>query len=208
MISNIDKNKVILIVVANLLITFANVFFILPHQIFTGGLTGVSMLLNSWINIGIPNWLNIVTIIVIVLSYFFLSRKVAIQTTLSGVIFMLLFSYFSKYEVALVNSKLISTILAGLLFGIGMTICLKVESSSVSVDTVALILSEIFTLVSFKILLSIVSFILVFLGFLIFGSISVVYGIIYTLIYNKLYSILSKEGDVNVQKFSKTSSRA
>lgn len=105
MISNIDKNKVILIVFANLLITFANVFFILPHQIFTGGLTGVSMLLNSWINIGIPNWLNIVTIIVIVLSYFFLSRKVAIQTTLSGVIFMLLFSYFSKYEVALVNSK-------------------------------------------------------------------------------------------------------
>ena len=198
--------RLFLVVIANILIAAANVFFIIPHEIFGGGLSGIAMILNKFINIGIGNWINVISVILIVLSFRILNRKIAIQTMISGVLFMLIFLLMMPYKMKVLDSTILSSIGAGILFGCGVSLCLKAESSSVSIDTLALLIHEKMPSYNFKRIMRSVSFALVILGLLFMGIKSVLLGILYTVVYNFIYTIFFRNGEnkIDTNRFETT----
>lgn len=182
--------------IANFLIAIANVYFIIPYGIFSGGLTGMAMLFQPIIPFSLVLWVNIISLILVILTYIYLEKEIFIQTLLSAIIYAIFLNFIKPigfFSTPSLN-PILASVIAGIFFGIGVTICLKVGSSSVSVDTIALIIVSRFPKYDLKKVLRFVSIFLILLGFLVKGAISVFLGLVYTIVYNVVFDKLIERG--------------
>ena len=102
--------------------------FMAPHNIAAGGLTGLAIILESWINIDRAIIVYIGNALVIICTFIFLGKEVGINTIIGAGLLPVFIHFMPRID--LVNDRMLSMIFGSILFGIGVSILYKNNASS------------------------------------------------------------------------------
>jgi len=132
-------------IVGVLLVAIAFNLFLLPANIVSGGVSGVSIVITSFVNIDPATFILVVSVFLLLLSFILLGK----EKTINSIIGSLLFPVFIKLTEnigTLINlntdNMLVTAIFGGVLFGAGAGLTLKAGFTSGGTDIVNQILSK------------------------------------------------------------------
>ncbi|MBU5293632.1 YitT family protein [Anaerosalibacter bizertensis] len=133
--------KVIKILLGSLIYSIAVNGFISPHHLLSGGVTGISLILQYISNIPSGYWVLIINIPIFIIGYKFVDRDFIILSfigTISMSLLLILTKDIASY--LKVDDIVISTIFGGVLTGIGAGIIFKAGASQGGTDIIAIII--------------------------------------------------------------------
>ena len=136
-----------LILIGNFMVACAVTLFVLPNNILTGGVAGVSVALQPIIHINSVWMINILTIGLFLLGVVLLGRKFALQTIVSAIASPLMSTLLSMIvstigQESFKMNELLASIYAGVFMGIGLGIVFRANASTGGMDIPALILTK------------------------------------------------------------------
>lgn len=137
--------KVLKIILGNLLYSAAVAFFIIPNGLITGGTTGIGLFLNEIFGVNITVFVAAFNVVMFGLGYFILGKKFALSTLLSTIfypIFLALSQYLYIITGPLTQNKMLSTIYAGVLIGVGIGMVIQSGASTGGMDIPPLIFNK------------------------------------------------------------------
>lgn len=123
-----------------LLVTGAYSFLVIPAGIVNGGVTSLGMSLARLLSLPASPVITVLTILLILCSYFFLSRSYFRGGLIFSVIYLILFNLFSALDWHCPLPLWCCTLLGGLLLGVGNTVCMLSRSTTLGADTIALMI--------------------------------------------------------------------
>ncbi|WP_299337099.1 YitT family protein [uncultured Psychroserpens sp.] len=97
--------------------------FLLPNGFMDGGVTGIALLVNSFVNINISYLLIAFSIPFLILGYFTVSKRIIIKSVIS-ILGLALFIHFENFE-TITNDKFLISIFGGLFLGAGIGIAIR-----------------------------------------------------------------------------------
>lgn len=118
--------------------------FMAPHDIAAGGLTGLAIILESWIGVDRAIIVYIGNGIVIVLAFVFLGKEVGINTIIGAG--MLPFAIDLVPRIDLVYDRMLAMVVGSVIFGIAVSIMYKNNASSGGTAVPPLIFKKYFGL--------------------------------------------------------------
>ncbi len=143
--SSLKLNEVIILMVGCLFMAVSINMFLNPHNIAPGGLTGVSIIINTLT--GLPIWLiNVLFDIPLFLFAFrILGRKDATKTLL-GILFLTLSLKLTENlgNIQITNDVLLSSISGGIVLGIALGLIFRINGSTGGTDLIGLLANKAF----------------------------------------------------------------
>lgn len=144
------KNRLhdfIMILLGNFVVACSVSFFILPNNILTGGVAGVSVALKPIIPLDSVLMIDILTVGLFVVGALFLGKRFAMKSIISTVfypLFVTLLSYIVSFfpKDTFIMPAYVATIYAGVITGIGLGLVFRVNASTGGMDIVALVLHK------------------------------------------------------------------
>lgn len=139
--------KILMILLGNLLYSFAIAFFILPSGLITGGTTGIALFVNYLTGLEISVFVLIFNIVMFIIGFIILGKTFALSTVLSSIAypFMLSFAqWLNSLTGDLTHDLILCTIFGGLLIGIGIGIVIRAGASTGGMDIPPLVLNKKF----------------------------------------------------------------
>lgn len=133
--------KVINILIGSLLYSIAINAFIIPHRLLSGGVAGISLILQYVSSIPSGYWVFIINIPVFIIGYKLVNREFVILSFI-GMISMSIFLVLTRDIVSVLKIEdiFISTLAGAVISGIGMGMIFKQGASQGGTDIVAIIL--------------------------------------------------------------------
>ena len=170
-----------------LLLSFAITSILKPNGLMTGGITGISILLEKLIRINYSYIYYFLSVMVLLSAWLFLGRKDAYRILLLTVAFPTMLVLMEKFPFPLVeNDTFLATVYYGIIAGVGCGLIMKRGFSAGGTDTIAKIIQK--KLLPFvnigQILLCIDTLIVLMSGFL-FNRNVALYAIITQIIFMK-----------------------
>jgi len=132
--------KLLWIVFAIGLLAVAVNMFMGPHNIAAGGLTGLAIILESWINVDRAIIVYIGNGIVIVCTFIFLGKEVGINTMIGAGLLPVAINIVPRID--LVEDRMLAMIVGSIIFGIAVSIMYKNKASSGGTAVPPLILKK------------------------------------------------------------------
>lgn len=181
-----DFNKLILdclfVALGSILIAFAITSILKPNGLITGGITGISIILEKLININYTYIYYVLSILVLLSAWLSMGKREGIKIITLSIIFPFVLIVFEKFNFSFIkNDMMLASVYFGLICGIGSGLVLKRGFSMGGTDTVAKLLHhKVFTFVS-------VSEILLCIDGAIIASSAIVYNL-----NTALYAIISQ----------------
>ena len=112
-----------------------------PHGFLSGGVMGVSLLVNYWTGTLTPLvWYSLLCVPVYALGWFCVGKRFLLYTAY-GTLCTTLFSFFITFEIPITN-EVYATVVGGVLHGAACGIMLRTLGSSGGTDVVAVLLKE------------------------------------------------------------------
>ena len=177
--------KIIMILLGNLLYSFAIAFFILPSGLITGGTTGIALFVNYLTGLDISLFVLIFNIIMFIAGLIILGKTFALSTVLSSIAypFMLSFAqWLNRLTGDLTHDLILCTIFGGLLIGIGIGIVIRAGASTGGMDIPPLVLNKKFG-INVSVSLYAFDFTILILQMFFSGREQILYGILLVCIY-------------------------
>lgn len=140
-----EKIKMLgLILLGNLLLAISVSAFILPSNFIAGGATGLAIILHHYTMLSVSICVMIINAIFFCIGYVFLGKKFALSTIVSTVIYPFLLDICSSITIlqAINDDVFLSSVLAGLLMGVGIGLVIKAGASTGGLDIPLLILNK------------------------------------------------------------------
>lgn len=140
-----EKIKMFLfILIGNAILALGVSAFLLPNGFIAGGATGVAIILNHYFSLEISVCVMIVNVVMFVLGFIFLGKKFALTTILSSITYPLILGVFTKvtFLQTLSNDPFLSSVMAGVLTGVGIGLVIKAGASTGGMDIPLLILNK------------------------------------------------------------------
>ncbi len=147
-----EKNKIkreilsyIFIILGSLLYALSTVLFIFPKSLLLGGTSGISVILNSFVDFSPGMILTIINTLLLVLAFVILGREIAVKTLVGSVATTLSVAIVEKLivlEKPLINNPYISAVIGAAIIAIASGIMFYCNSSSGGTDIVALIVRK------------------------------------------------------------------
>lgn len=177
-----NKTRILKILFGNILITATYAFLTVPNHIVNGGVTSFSMIFSEMVNINISIVVNTITILLLILCGLFLGRSFFNGSIFSCVCYLGFFTFFSSLDISFVTNPIILVLIAGTTIGIGYYFCISAESTAIGFDVIALILNKYNPKINISIAMGTINICVLMLGFFNYGIISVILGIILTVV--------------------------
>lgn len=177
--------KIIMILLGNLLYSFAIAFFILPSGLITGGTTGIALFVNYLTGLDISLFVLIFNIVMFIAGLIILGKTFALSTVLSSIAypFMLSFAqWLNRLTGDLTHDLILCTIFGGLLIGIGIGIVIRAGASTGGMDIPPLVLNKKFG-INVTVSLYAFDFTILILQMFFSGREQILYGILLVCIY-------------------------
>lgn len=177
--------KIIMILLGNLLYSFAIAFFILPSGLITGGTTGIALFVNYLTGLDISLFVLIFNIVMFIAGLIILGKTFALSTILSSIAypFMLSFAqWLNRLTGDLTHDLILCTIFGGLLIGIGIGIVIRAGASTGGMDIPPLVLNKKFG-INVSVSLYAFDFTILILQMFFSGREQILYGILLVCIY-------------------------
>jgi uncharacterized membrane-anchored protein YitT (DUF2179 family) len=177
--------KIIMILLGNLLYSFAIAFFILPSGLITGGTTGIALFVNYLTGLDISLFVLIFNLVMFIAGLIILGKTFALSTVLSSIAypFMLSFAqWLNRLTGDLTHDLILCTIFGGLLIGIGIGIVIRAGASTGGMDIPPLVLNKKFG-INVSVSLYAFDFTILILQMFFSGREQILYGILLVCIY-------------------------
>lgn len=139
--------KVLKLILGCLLISLSYNIFIAPNKLVSGGVSGLAIIINNVINLQNSTIILTMNSILLILSMFFLGKKKTNATILGSILFPIFVRITENINVWLkidTSSILFSTIIGGIIFGIGAGIIYKAGFTTGGTDILNQIVSQYF----------------------------------------------------------------
>ena len=149
-----DFNKIVMdyffVALGSVLIAFAITSILKPNGLITGGITGISIILEKLIHIKYTYIYYLLSILVLAVAWISMGKREGIKIITLSLIFPFVLIVFEKFNFFFIrNDMMLASIYYGLICGIGAGLVLKRGYSMGGTDTVAKILHhKVFTFVS------------------------------------------------------------
>ncbi|MEF9945987.1 MAG: YitT family protein [Lachnospiraceae bacterium] len=132
------------VLVGNLILAFTVAAFILPHNMIMGGATGLGITINHYTGMDISLVVLGLNAILFILGGIFLGKKFALTTILSSLSYPIFLSGMRAIPLLehLTTNRLLASIYAGVLLGLGIGIVIKMGSSTGGTDIISLIANK------------------------------------------------------------------
>lgn len=171
------------------MVACAVTFFVLPNDILTGGVAGVSVALQPVIHMDTVLMINMLTIGLFILGAVLLGKKFALQTIVSAIaspVFITLLSMVVSVlgEDSFHMNELLASVYTGVFMGIGLGIVFRANASTGGMDIPALLLAKYFPIRSGSSVM-LVDGLTVLLGILTYGLAPALTGIVSVFICGK-----------------------
>lgn len=174
--------RALTIIIGNVLINGAYAFITVPNEIINGGITSFSMVLGQIFQIDLSIFVNLLTLFLLLLCRLFLGREFFAGSVLSCACYLSMFTFFHSLGLSLRLPLPLCIMLAGILIGAGYYLCICAKSTAISFDIIALILNKKNPKVNIAYTMGIINTAVLLTGFMVFGLLSVLYGILFTVI--------------------------
>lgn len=199
--SSLKLNEVIILMVGCLFMAISINMFLNPHNIAPGGLTGVSIIINTLT--GLPIWLiNISFDIPLFLFAFRILGKKDSTKTLLGIIFLTASLKITENlgSIQVTDDVLLSSISGGIILGIALGLIFRINGSTGGTDLIGLLANKFFPSLSVPTLMGFAD-----------GCVVILSGIVSRNIEIALYSaialyIIVKASDIMVEGINTSSS--
>lgn len=136
--------NLLLLLLGNLILAFGTSFFILPNNILSGGVTAISIILDSLMGINRVFTIYALNIVLFVIGAIFLGKAFAAKALLSTILyptFIAILSPFYDPEFCTVN-PILAAVFAGVIMGTGLGLVFRANGSSGGMDIPALIMHK------------------------------------------------------------------
>lgn len=136
--------NIIVILIGNLLVSFGISTLILENKMISGGVTGIGIIFNHYLNLNISIIVGICNIGLFLIGLFFIGKKFAFSTLISTFTFPILLEFFNTNTIfhGYCDDILLAGILGGSLVGIGTGLMIRNGASSGGIDIVAIVLNK------------------------------------------------------------------
>lgn len=169
-----------LIILGNVLMTFAYAFLTVPLKIINGGVTSFSLILSGVTGFDTALIADVITGLFMVLCYFCLGKDYFFGSLIGGICYMVSFSFFHSLNICLTQNRLLAVMIAAILVGTGYYLCISQHSTGVSFDTLALILHRLNPRISIAAAMFTINLLVLALGCVFYGIRSVLFGVVFT----------------------------
>lgn len=132
--------QIFAITISTIIMAFALNDFLIPHQVLTGGVTGISIILHQFIPLNTGWIILFINIPLFVLGYFKLGKKFMFLTIYSIVLLSVTMKFIPIH--AFSHDILSSCIFGGVLFGLCVGVNIRYGGSSGGLDIISVILSK------------------------------------------------------------------
>lgn len=178
----------VFIIAGSSLMAFSVTGIMLPNQLSSGGITGISKIIQSLIPINYAVVFYILAMIVLVLCWIILGWKEARKIIVMSITFPTILMVFEHVDFYLLENKdmFLAAIYFGVLNGIGMGLLFKRGYSFGGTDTIAKIINKkALPFVSISQILMFIDAIIIIISGLIFGRNIAMYALVAQLVYTK-----------------------
>lgn len=163
-----------------LILSIAFNLFLAPNDIVSGGVSGISIILNHIISINRSAFMLITNVFLLILSYRFLGKEKTKRSILGSLLFPVFAELTSNINLILNmdnSDLLLSTLFAGVLYGFGSGMIFKAGFTTGGTDIINQIISKYCKISMGKSIL-IIDGIIIILSGLVFGPTKIMYSII------------------------------
>ncbi|CAM2817617.1 YitT family protein [Erysipelothrix tonsillarum] len=168
-------SDLLFLLLGNFVLAIAVTFFILPNNILSGGVSGVSVALYPFLGIEKELMINIIYGTSFLLGLFFLGKRFAIKTLASTILSPLLINILSAIGYAPEIDPILASIFGGALMGIGLGLTFRTGASTGGMDIPPLILSK-YTGIKVSVWIALIDTVTVLLGLKSYGLNNVLIG--------------------------------
>ena len=183
------KNRIQRIIVCILgcfIIAFSYNVFIVPNNIVTGGIGGLAIIVSKFTNLNPVIFIDITSIILIIISYMILGRKKTFHSIFGFVAYAIMASITEPLTDLIkfnIDSYFLTIIIFSIISGIGYGLVYKTGFNTGGMDSLVQI-SQKYVPISTSRLSSVLNLIVIIIGALIFGIVKTIYAVIYLKIMN------------------------
>ncbi len=178
----------LLIIVASALSAIGLYVFVNPANFAPSGIDGVSMMLQKLTNINMGYISLAINIPLLIMAWFFISKKYVVYTTVFTVLSSLMLILMEKidmYQYVSQNNAWIAVLASGVILGARTAIMIKIGGSSGGVDIVASVVQQKRPYINIESLISVFCYIIIGVSFFVYGNIeSVIMSIAQMMIFN------------------------
>lgn len=192
--------NILLLLLGNLILACGTSFFILPNNILSGGVTAISIILDSLLGINRVFTIYALNIILFILGAVCLGKAFAAKALMSTILyptFIALLSPFYDPEFCAVD-PILAAIFAGVIMGTGLGLVFRANGSSGGMDIPALILHKYLHIPQGNAVF-IIDFLTVSAGLMVFGLNSLLIGILTIFTTSNVINMVLTFGGENAQ---------
>ena len=135
----------LLIIIGSIFYAISTVLFIFPHSLLLGGTSGISVILNFFLNFSPSNILMVINFSLILLAFFVLGKSMGLKTLVGSsltTVFIGVFEKLLNFEAPIIQNHYVSAVIGALIIAIASGIMFYVRSSSGGTDVIALIIQK------------------------------------------------------------------
>lgn len=132
------------VLAGNVILAFTVTAFIVPQGIIMGGATGVGLTIVHYLPLSLSSIVLVVNIVLFVLGALVLGKKFALTTLVSTFAYPVILSAVQQIPSlgSLTENRMLASVYAGVLLGIGVGIIVRVGASTGGTDILALVLHK------------------------------------------------------------------
>ncbi len=119
---------------------FAFNTFLIPHQLTSGGVTGIAFFIHHFLHINTGSVVFLLNIPLFVLGYFYLGRKFVLLTIYGVTMMSLSMKFIPIHPIS--SDILLSSIIGGAIYGIAVGILIRMGGSTGGTDIISLTLAK------------------------------------------------------------------
>lgn len=177
-------NKIISIIFNSLLLAAGMYFFFVQHDIVSGGVTGISIIISKWFSfLTVGQWSLILNIVLFIGAFLFMGKNFGKKSILSATIVSLGIMFFEKVfpDTILTNDIIVNIFFGAALVAYSLSRIFYNNASSGGTDIIAAILNKYFSISLAKSLFAI-DFIIVMMAITEFGVEKALYAVLTVII--------------------------
>lgn len=177
------------IVFGNVLLAAGYGCVTIPNKIVDGGATSFSLILSNIISIDVTILVNVLTLVLLTLSFWKLGKDNFLKTLLSSACYLVLLNVVRVREIQFIMHPLLVVMIASVAVGLGYYLCVSADASTAGFDTVAIIINRKNPEIEIGTTMRYISIFVLILGFASFGWRTVAYGIIFSVLETQTINI-------------------
>lgn len=171
--------RIIFTIIGTGLLALSTALFIIPYNILTGGIAGLSIILHPMLPMLTKDMIaSLSSIILFIIGAIFLGKEFSLKTILSTIVYSPLLLFFSRTLKPVEVEPLLACLYGGLLGGIGVGLVLKEGGSTGGMDVPPLLMNKFFGINVAK-------------GILVVDGLTVLFGLIEYNLGNVLLGLIS-----------------